>query len=133
MRKPWMVIKGKMTPEEFLSGSPKDMLLQHKLNMAAMEIKHTYELLYTERRQYESRIRSLETEVTEMRTFVGQAIQSSPVNISPTINVSPSISQSEENRRIQGETIQGCVQAEEIGNHSQQFAGETGGDVRRKR
>jgi len=61
-----LVIRGNMSPEEFCT-NPKDaMALRHKLDMAAMEVRHTKELLYSERNQYENRIGTLEEEVRRL-------------------------------------------------------------------
>jgi len=106
-----LVIKGEMTPEEFFSGSPQEILsLRHKLDMAAMEIKHTYELLHTERMQYENRISHLESEVGEMRSLVGQAIQSQP-------NVTVYQTKAEE--------IQGLTQTDKVGTLNQKYENTT--------
>lgn len=62
-----LVVTGEMAAEEYLR-NPKDVLaLKHKLEMAALELRHTKELLYSERKQYDARILALEEQTKLLR------------------------------------------------------------------
>lgn len=55
-----LVITGKMPVEQFCNNPIDAMALRQKLEIATLEVKHTKELMYAERNQYETRISSLE-------------------------------------------------------------------------
>lgn len=55
-----LVIAGVLSADQYCDKPLEAMALKQKLEMAAMEVKHTKELMYSERKQYENRIGSLE-------------------------------------------------------------------------
>jgi hypothetical protein len=73
-----LVVTGRMAPEELLENPYQVMALKHKLEMAAMELRHTRELLQSAERyneQQQSRILSLEADITHLRQFIGSSLQ----------------------------------------------------------
>nr|WP_320189862.1 hypothetical protein [uncultured Desulfobacter sp.] len=61
-----LVVTGAISPENYCQNSLEAMALKQKLELAALEVKHTKELMYTERKQYENRISTLEDIVHSM-------------------------------------------------------------------
>jgi hypothetical protein len=92
-----LVITGQMPPEQFTDDRFLIYELKNELRIAQHRIESQRELLQITKQGYSQRIESLEEQVCWLRNTVGTAIQSRPVNISPTINVSPSIRQGDEN------------------------------------
>jgi hypothetical protein len=64
------VVTGEISPEEYLSDEYAVIALKHKLEIAALEVRQTKDLLYSERRQYSSRITALEEDVKFLRTIL---------------------------------------------------------------
>jgi hypothetical protein len=61
-----LVVIGELAPEEFLHDPIEVLRLKQKLEIAALELRQTKELLYSERNHFNSRIESLETEVKNL-------------------------------------------------------------------
>jgi CheY-like chemotaxis protein len=55
-----LVVKGQLTPDQYFDSPREVMALEHKLELAALEVRQTKDMLYSERRQYDARIHSLE-------------------------------------------------------------------------
>jgi hypothetical protein len=73
-----LIVTGRMAPEELLENPYQVMALKHKLDMVAMELRHTRELLQSAERyneQQQGRVLSLEADVTHLRQFVGSSLQ----------------------------------------------------------
>ncbi|MDR7270618.1 hypothetical protein J2X20_003276 [Pelomonas saccharophila] len=64
-----LVVTGKLPVSGYIQNPVEAMMLTQKLEMAHMEIRHTKELLYTERAGHEKRIQSLESEIEFMRAI----------------------------------------------------------------
>jgi CheY-like chemotaxis protein len=71
-----LVICGKMEPRHFLKDPNHLLALKHKLELANMEIRHTKELMYSERSQFGKRVKALESEVERLYTLIGDSLQS---------------------------------------------------------
>jgi hypothetical protein len=70
------VIKGEMRPEDILK-NPNDILaFKYKKDIAEMEVRHTKELLYSERAHTSQRIEFLESEVTKLYKIVADNLSS---------------------------------------------------------
>lgn len=69
-----LVITGEKKPDELLSNSHELMILEHKLDMARMELKHSQQRLEFERRQYDSRIIHLEKSSDHYSSLLGDMI-----------------------------------------------------------
>lgn len=65
-----LVVTGKLDPDEYLTNKIDALSLKYKLDMAAMEIRHTQELLASERSQYGARIKSLEENIQLLSTIL---------------------------------------------------------------
>ena len=73
-----MVITGKLDPHSLLDNEVHVLALKHKLELAKIEIKHTQELMYTERHQYEKRIGYLEQEVKRFHSIFASNLNRDP-------------------------------------------------------
>jgi hypothetical protein len=73
-----MVITGKLDPHFLLDNEIHVLALKHKLELASMEIKHTQELMYTERHQYEKRIEQMEQEVRRFHSILANNLNREP-------------------------------------------------------
>ena len=71
-----LVIHGKMEPKLLLDNSNHILRLKHKLDLVNMELRHTKELMYTEREQYEKRMTTLESEVQWLTGLIDSGIKS---------------------------------------------------------
>ncbi len=65
-----LVVAGDLSPEKFMDRPEAAMALKHKLELAALEVRHTRELLASEREQYGQRIRSLEDQTVILRELL---------------------------------------------------------------
>jgi hypothetical protein len=64
------VVVGDLTAEEYLHNPQQVIALKHKLELAALEHRHTLELLQSERTHYGERIRSLEDQTRLLREML---------------------------------------------------------------
>jgi phosphoribosylformylglycinamidine (FGAM) synthase PurS component len=65
-----LVVIGQTKPEDYLP-TPLDVVrLKHRLEMAALETRHVRDILYSERSQYESRIKALESHTELLRDLL---------------------------------------------------------------
>lgn len=64
------VVTGDITPEDYLGHSHAAMALRHKLELAALEVRQTKQLLESERVQFGERIGALEEDVRFLRTLL---------------------------------------------------------------
>ena len=63
-----LVISGNKEPESYMNNSFQAMMLRNKLELAQLEVRQTRDLLYSERKHYDSRIESLEEQVVFLKT-----------------------------------------------------------------
>ena len=71
-----LVIRRKMDAK-FLFNNPNHILkLEHKLDLAEMELRHTRDLLYSERKQYGKRVETLESNVQRLTKQIDEGIKS---------------------------------------------------------
>lgn len=68
-----LVVTGQLPVENYTKNPIEAIMLTQKLEMAQMEIRHTKELLYTERTGFEGRVKSLESEIGFMRRIFDKA------------------------------------------------------------
>lgn len=73
-----MVITGKLDPHSFLDNEIHIMALQHKLELASLEVRHTKDLLYSERNQFQKRVDNLEQEVQRLYSIVRTNLDQDP-------------------------------------------------------
>ena len=85
-----LVVSGELSPDKYCRNSIEAMVLQQKLEMAALEVKHTKELMYAERNQYEKRILTLE-EIVQSMLQSNSTKKSNDINISFSNIGSPTI------------------------------------------
>jgi hypothetical protein len=64
-----LVISGDLPPDKYLGDPNEVMALKHKLELAALEVRQTRDLLYSERHQYDARITQLESQTQMLRDF----------------------------------------------------------------
>jgi hypothetical protein len=69
-----LVVTGKMRADDFLEDKLKALALQHKLELAEMEIRQTRELLQYEKENSSSRIKSLEEDIKNLYSLLGQEL-----------------------------------------------------------
>jgi hypothetical protein len=65
-----MVVTGELPPEQYLQNPQQVIALKHKLEIAALELRHTKELLQSERSHYGERILSLEDQTKLLREML---------------------------------------------------------------
>ena len=65
-----LVVTGNLTPEEYLANPVQAMALRQKLEIAALELRQTKQLLAGERQQYGNRIDGLQEEVAFLRRLL---------------------------------------------------------------
>lgn len=65
-----LVITGQLKPEDYLLDKHEVLALKHKLEIAELEVKHTRELLQSERIQHNERIKSLETQMSFLFSYL---------------------------------------------------------------
>ncbi|MGJ5633262.1 hypothetical protein [Nostoc sp. CALU 1950] len=68
------VVLEEQDPSKLLPSMVQALELKHKLDMAKMELKHTTELLHTERYGYRNRIEFLEDEVSWLKKAIGDSL-----------------------------------------------------------
>jgi hypothetical protein len=73
-----MVIMGKLDPHLFLDNEIHIIALKHKLELASLEVRHTKELLYSERNQFQKRVDNLEQEVQRLYSIVRKNLDQDP-------------------------------------------------------
>jgi hypothetical protein len=75
-----LVVQGQMAPENYFETPLQVSEFKHKAEMAAMEVRHTKELMYSEREQYKGRLISLEENnkflQAQIRTLTDKNFQS---------------------------------------------------------
>jgi len=70
------IIKGESLPEDHLEDPLHVMALRNKLEVTAMELRHTRDLLKLTSEEKEARISSLESQVKSLQFIVGSGLQS---------------------------------------------------------
>ncbi|SDT94955.1 hypothetical protein [Desulfobacula phenolica] len=85
-----LVVLGKVQAEQYCEKPLEAIALKQKLEMAAIEVKHTKELMLIERNHYETRITSLEEVVHSMLKNNGQ-VKAQDININISNVGSPTI------------------------------------------
>ena len=87
-----LVVTRNLTPEEYLSDPMDALILKQELKFANMRVENTKEIMYTERKHYESRISSLEKTVDALIhsrppiNVTNEASATSKANIHVTIS-----------------------------------------------
>jgi hypothetical protein len=71
-----LVVTGKIQPESFLSDPFEVMALKNKLEMAALELRHTKQLLDFTRDNSQQKIESLEVYVNQLYSIIEKGLQS---------------------------------------------------------
>ncbi len=71
-----LVVSGKMATNQFITDPIGALALQHKLELAQLEIRQTRDLLSMERSNSGSRIESLETQVNNMYSLLSRELTS---------------------------------------------------------
>ena len=66
------VVTGELSPEAYLNDATAAMALRHKLEIAALEVRQTKQLLESERLQFGARITTLEDHVHFLRTLLSR-------------------------------------------------------------
>lgn len=69
-----LVIQGHMTAEEFLGDKLKALELKQHLRMAQLQIEHQRELYMLAQKQYDTRVKSLEEQVTWLNSHIGNIL-----------------------------------------------------------
>ncbi len=82
-----LVIKGDMLPEKLLDNPNYILRLEHKLDMANLEIKYTKKLLDSQDKQYAGRIQGLEDEAQNLRLILGAGLQRNYDTINHFLNL----------------------------------------------
>lgn len=72
-----LVVADKAKPESLFSDQMQIMALSHKLEMAKMEVRQTQSMLLLSEKMNSNKVRSLEEEVTYMRTHIAKQLESS--------------------------------------------------------
>ncbi|MGF1731031.1 hypothetical protein [Photobacterium kasasachensis] len=81
------VVTGEMKATSFLSNQVAAISLEHKLEMAKMEVSHTKQLLAMERTNSESRICSLEQEVARLFSIIDSGLSEKSNEVKMLINL----------------------------------------------
>lgn len=89
-----LVVMDQQTAETLLPVPAQALELRHKLDIAKLELRHTTELLYTERHGYSSKIEHLESEVEWLRKAIGEGLSNNKELQAAIIKIAQGSSQS---------------------------------------
>ena len=83
-----LVVAGKISPEEYLENPYEAIALKQKLELAALELRQTKELMMSERTMHGDRITSLEDQVNFLRKLLdqGQYEKNSVIELLKTVS-----------------------------------------------